>query len=160
MLLHRKHAWVLALFLALPSLAMGARAAQQQGGEQPQGGGDATPKEEGERQGPMSADDRLAMMTKQFNLTDAQQTKIKPILEDSEKKMEDLRSSSNNNRGAMRAKVLEIRQDTNKQVRAQLNDKQKEKFDKMEEERMARMQNRRKGGPGGDKAGTPPTPKN
>jgi len=160
MVLNRKYAWVLALFLAMPMLAMGARAAQQQGGDQQQGGGDADQKEEGERQGPMSTDDRLALMTKQFNLTDAQQAKIKPILEDSEKKMEDLRSGSNNSRGAMRAKVLEIRQDTNKEIRGQLDDKQKEKFDKMEEERMARMQNRRKGGPGGDKAGTPPTPKN
>ena len=44
--------------------------------------------------GPMSPDDRLKQMTKDFNLTADQQTKIKPILVDSQKKMEDLRNDS------------------------------------------------------------------
>ena len=48
----------------------------------------------------------------------------------------------------MRQKMMQIRQDTNDQVRALLDDKQKEKFDKQEQERQDRMQNRR-GGPGG-----------
>jgi len=155
MLLHRRYAWVLALFLALPFLATGARAAQQQGG------GEAEPKDEGDRQGPISPEDRLALMIKNFKLTDAQQSKIKPILVDSEAKMNALRNDPNNNRQMMRGKVMNIMQSTNKQIRAQLDDKQKEKFDKMEEERMARMQNRRRGrpsGPGGDNSGPPPAP--
>jgi periplasmic protein CpxP/Spy len=155
MLLHRRYAWVLALLLTMPLLATGARAAQQQGG-----GGDE-PKDEGERRGPMTPEDRLALMTKNFTLTDAQQSKIKPILVDSEAKMNALRNDPNTNRQMMRAKVMKIMQDTNKQIRAQLDEKQKEKFDKMEEKRVARMQNRRRGGPtapGGDNSGPPPAP--
>jgi Spy/CpxP family protein refolding chaperone len=160
MLRHQKYAWVLAILLAIPLWAIGARAAQQQGGEQQQGGGEEEPKEEVERQGPMTLDDRLALMTKQFNLTDAQQSKIKPILADSQKKMDDLRNNSSNNRIAMRAKVMQIMQDTNKLIRAQLDDKQREKLDKQEAERMARMQNRHRNGPGGDNPDPPPAPKN
>ena len=151
MLSHRKYAWIFALLLALPLLAIGARAAQQ-------GGGEDQPKEEAERQGPMSPDDRLAYMTKQFNLTDAQQAKIKPVLEDSQKKMDDLRSASSGNRPAMRAKVIKITEDTNKQIRSLLDAKQKEKLDKMEAERMARMQNRRKVPTTGDNPAPPASP--
>jgi protein CpxP len=155
MLLHRRHAWVLTLFLALPLLTTGARAAQQQGG------GEDEQKDEAEHQGPMSPEDRLALMTKNFNLTDSQQAKIKPILVESEEKMNALRNDPNNNRQMMRTKVMNIMQANSKQIRAQLDDKQKEKFDKMEEERMARMQNRRRGrpgGPAGDNSGPPPAP--
>ena len=97
----------------------------------------------------MSPDDRLKRMTKEFNLTADQQSKIKPILVDEQKKMEDLRNDSSGDRQAMRGKMMQIRQDTNDQVRALLDDKQKEKFDKQEQERQDRMQNRRGGGPGG-----------
>jgi periplasmic protein CpxP/Spy len=155
MLLHRRYAWVFALLLAVPLLATGARAAQQQGG------GEDEKKDEAEQRGPMSPEDRLALMTKNFNLTDSQQAKIKPILVESEEKMNALRNDPNNNRQMMRTKVMNIMQATNKQIRAQLDDKQKEKFDKMEEERMARMQNRRRGapgGPGGAVSGPPPAP--
>ena len=155
MLLHRRYAWILALFLAVPFLATGARAAQQQGG------GEDEPKDEGARRGPVSPEERLARMTKEFTLTDSQQAQIKPILMDFDTKMNALRNDPNNNRQMMRAKVMKIMQDTNKQIRAQLDDKQKEKFDKMEEVRMARMQNRRRGGPSGpsgDNSGPPPAP--
>jgi Spy/CpxP family protein refolding chaperone len=155
MLLHRRYAWVLTLFLAVPLLATGARAAQQQGS------GEDEPKAEEERRGPMSPEDRLAKMTKDFKLTDAQQSKIKPILVDTEAKMNELRNDPNNNRQIMRTKVMNIMQGANKQIRAQLDDKQKEKFDRQEEERMARMQNRRRGGPvvpSGDNSGPPAAP--
>ena len=59
----------------------------------------------------------------------------------------------------MRGKMMKIMQDTNTQIRAQLDDKQKAKFDKQEQEREQRMQNRRgggMGGPGGDNPGGPP----
>jgi hypothetical protein len=114
----------------------------------------------------MSPDDQLKRMTKDFNLTGDQQSKIKPILVDAQKKMEDLRNDSSLDRPTMREKMMQIRQSTNEQVRAQLDDKQKEKFDKQEQERQDRMQNRR-GGPGGpdnpggdNQGGTAPTPQN
>jgi Spy/CpxP family protein refolding chaperone len=57
--------------------------------------------------------------------------------------------------------MMQIRQGTYDQVRALLDDKQKESFDKLEKERQERMQNRRGGGPGGDNSGgNPPPPQN
>jgi len=110
----------------------------------------------------MSPDDQLKQMTKDFKLTADQQVKIKPILVDEQKKMEDLRNDSGDNRRTMRGKMMEIRKDTSEQVRALLDDKQKEKFDKQEQEREERMRNRRGPGPGGpdgdNSGGNPPPP--
>ena len=135
--------WILTLLLAAPILAARVPAAPNQGGGY--GGG----RGEGGRRGPMSPDDQLKRMTKDFNLTADQQSKIKPILVNAEKKMEDVRNDSSLDRQTMRGKMTQVRQDTNDQVRALLDDKQKEKFDKQEQERQDRMQNRRGGGPGG-----------
>lgn len=156
----RKYLRNLALLLAVPLLAAIAPAAQNQGGAY--GGGQG----EGGRRGPMSPDDQLKRMTKDFNLTADQQSKIKSILVDEQKKMEDLRNDSSGDRREMRGKMMQIRQDTNNQVRALLDDKQKEKFDKQEQDRQDRGPNRRggPGSPGGsggdDQGGNPPAPQN
>src|ERR1700732_990811 len=149
----RKCLWILTMLLAVPMLAARAPAAQYQGSGY--GGGQG----EGGRRGPMSADDQLKRMTKDFNLTVDQQSTIKPILMDEQKKMEDLRNDAGADRQAMRGKMMQIRQDTNDQVRALLDDKQKEKFDKEEQERADQTQNRR-GGPGGPGGGNPSPPQN
>ncbi|HLJ24007.1 MAG TPA: hypothetical protein VKT71_07855 [Candidatus Acidoferrales bacterium] len=152
----RKGLWILAMLLAVPLVAVSAPAAPYQGGGYGQGGGQG----EGGRRGfgPMSPDDQLKRMTKDFDLTADQQAKIKPILTESQKKMEDLRNDSSGDRQSMRQKMMEIRKDTDDQVRAQLDDKQKEKFDKQQQEREQRMQNRRAGpgGPGGSGGDNPP----
>ena len=154
----RKCLWIMTLFLAAPMLAAGTPVTPYQGGGY--GGGQGG----GGRRGPMSPDDQLKRMTKEFNLTADQQAKIKPILVDAQKKMEDMRSDPIADRQTMRQKMMQIRQGTNDQVRALLDDKQKEKFDKQEQERQDRMQNRRGGGPGGpggdDQGGNPPPPQN
>jgi len=152
-----KYLWILAMLLAIPILAASAPAAQYQGGGY--GGGQGG----GGRRGPMSPDDQLKRMTKDFNLTADQQAKIKPILVDEQKKMEDLRNDSSGDRQAMRGKMMDIRKNTNDQVRGLLDDKQKEKFDKQEQEREDRVPNRRggPGGPGGDnQGGNQPAPQN
>jgi Spy/CpxP family protein refolding chaperone len=154
----RKYLWILTLLLALPMLAARVPAAPYQGGGY--GGGRGG----GGRRGPMSPDDQLKRMTKDFDLTADQQAKIKPILVDSRKKMEDVRNDSSGDRQTMRQKMMQIRQDTNDQIRALLDDKQKEKFDKQEQERQDRPQNRRGGGPGGpggdNSGGNAPPPQN
>jgi Spy/CpxP family protein refolding chaperone len=153
----RKYLWILTLLLAVPMLPSGTPAAPYQGGGY--GGGQGG----GGRRGPMSPDEQLKRMTKEFNLTADQQTKIKPILVDAQKKMEDARNDSTGDRQAMRQKVMQIRQDTNDQIRALLDDTQKEKFDKQEQERQDRPQNRRGGGPGapgGDNSGGNAPPQN
>jgi Spy/CpxP family protein refolding chaperone len=142
---------VFAISLAIPLLAAGAPAAALQGG----GGG--------RRGGPMSPDEQLKRMTKELNLTSDEQGKIKPILVDEQKKMEEVRSDSSLDRQTMREKMMQIRRDSNDQVRALLDDQQKEKFDKLERERQEMMRNRRGGpaGPGGDnKDGNAPPPQN
>src|SRR5580704_12407497 len=111
---------IVALLLALPMLAADTSAAQYQGGGY--GGGQG----EGGRRSPASPDEQLKRMTKEFNLTADQQSKIKPILVDAQKKMDDLRNDSTSDRQTMRAKMMQIRQDSNDQVRALLDDKQKE----------------------------------
>src|SRR5579862_7363538 len=158
--LKRKYLGILTLLLAVPMLAASAPAAPYQGGGYEGGQG------EGGRRGPMSPDDQLKRMTKDFNLTADQQAKIKPILVDEQKKMEDLRNDSSGDRREMRGKMMQIHEDTNNQVRALLDDKQKDKFDKQEQERQDRGTNRRggpggPGGPGGDsQGGNPPAPQN
>ena len=149
----RKHFRVLALLAALPMLPVAGHAAALQGGGYGRGMGEG-----GGRRGPMSPDEQLKRMTKDFNLTADQQSKIKPILADQQKKMEDLRSDSSADRQTMRQKMMQIHQDTNDQIRAQLDDKQKEKFDKQEQEREARMRDRRggPGAPGGPNPDNPP----
>jgi Spy/CpxP family protein refolding chaperone len=161
----RRSLWILTLLLAVPMLAARVPAAQYQGGGygggQGQGGG---------RRGPLSPDDQLKRLTKDYNLTADQQTKIKPILMDEQKKMDDLRNDSSGDRQAMRGKIMQIRQDRNDQIRTLLDDTQKEKFDKQEQQRDDRTQNRRGGGPGGaggaggpggdNQGGNPPAPQN
>jgi periplasmic protein CpxP/Spy len=146
MISKRHCTWILSLLLAMPFLAGSAAAAQYQGEGGPRG--QAGP---GGHRGPMSPDDRLKQMTKEFNLTSDQQAKIKPILDDAQKKMQDFRNDTGADRQSMHSKMQQIRQDTNTQIRAVLDDKQKEKFDKREQERQQRMQNRwdGMGGPGG-----------
>jgi periplasmic protein CpxP/Spy len=163
---NRKYLWILTILLAVPMFAAGAPAAPYQGGGYGGGQGQGGGGRRGPGPGPMSPDDELKRMTKEFNLTGDQQSKIKPILVDQQKKMEDLRNDSSGDRQAMRQKMMQIRQDTNDAVRAQLDDKQKEKFDKQQQEREDRMQNRRgggpggPGGPGGENSGGNPPPQN
>ena len=152
--------WALSFLLAMPFLAATTPAAQYQGG------GQGGPMMGGGRRGPMSPDDRLKQMTKMFNLTDDQQAKIKPILVDEQKKMDDLRNNSSGDRQEMRSKMMDITKDANTQIRAQLDDNQKDLFDKQQE----RMQNRGRrggmggpgsmGGPGGPNGGNQGPPQN
>ena len=158
----RKCFWILTLLLAVPMLASGVPAAPYQGGGY--GGGQGGGQGGGARREPMTPDEQLKRMTKDFHLTADQQAKIKPILVDAQKKIEDVRNDSSVDRQAMRGKMMQIRQDTNDQIRALLDDKQKEKFDKQEQERQDRMQNRQGGGPGGpgggNQGGNSPPPQN
>jgi periplasmic protein CpxP/Spy len=151
-----KHLWILTAFFIVPLVAAGVTAMPYLGG------GYAGRAGEGGRRGPMSPDDQLKRMTKDFNLTADQQAKIKPILVDEQTKMVELRNDSSADRRAMRGEMMQIRRDANEQVRAQLDDKQKEKFDKQEQDRQDRMQKRRggSGGPGDDNSTGNPPPQN
>lgn len=150
MKLNRARFSIFVLLLTLPILpAAGFAAFQGEGYGRP------------DRTGAVSPEQQLKRMSKEFNLTADQQSKIRPILVDQRKKMDSVRDDSSLDRSAMRDKMLQIRKDTNDQIRALLDDKQKAKWDKLQQEREERMQNRRggeSGGPGADSGSNPPTP--
>jgi Spy/CpxP family protein refolding chaperone len=71
---------------------------------------------------------KLERMTKKLDLTQEQQGKILPILEDKHQKME-----------ALHNQMKEMRQNAMSQIEAQLNPEQQEKFRKAREERKKKM---------------------
>jgi|SRR5208282_4714061 len=96
---------------------------------------------------PMSADQRLQMMTKQLNLTADQQQKIKPLLESESQQMQTLHQDTSLSQEDRMSKMQQIRQSTNEQIKSSLNPDQQQKFDE--------MMSRRGRGHGGP-AGAPP----
>ena len=114
-----------------------------------QGGG---PMGHGPRQ-PMSADQRLQHMTKQLNLSDAQQQQIKPILENESKQMQALHEDSSLSQQDRMSKMMQIRQGTSEQIKPILNADQQQKYEQM-------MSRHGRGGPGSNQpqGEAPPPP--
>lgn len=94
--------------------------------------------------GMMDPQTQLDQLTSQLSLTDEQKPKVLAILEDSSKKMTDLRSSGGDPQ-EMRPKMTAIRQEQQDKIKALLTDEQKTKYDAM----LQAQQNRRSGGGGG-----------
>jgi Spy/CpxP family protein refolding chaperone len=92
---------------------------------------------------PMTADQRLQHMTKQLNLSDAQQQQIKPILENEAKQMQSLHEDSSLSQQDRMSKMMQIRQGTSEQIKPILNADQQQKYVQM----MSR-QGHGRGGPG------------
>jgi periplasmic protein CpxP/Spy len=97
----------------------------------------------------MSPDDRLAQMTKRYNLSADQQTQIKPILADSQQQMMALRGDSSMSREDKMTKMMSIREASNSKISAILNDSQKQKFAEDQQKMQERMQQRGGGAPAG-----------
>jgi Spy/CpxP family protein refolding chaperone len=100
----------------------------------------------------MSPDDRLAQMTKRYNLSADQQTQIKPILADQQTQMMALRQDSSLSREDKMAKMKSIRETSSTKIQAILNDSQKQKYAEDEQKMQERMQQRGGGAPGGPPA--------
>lgn len=102
---------------------------------------------------PPSSEQRVARIDQAVGpLTDDQKTKIKAIYDADQKKMDDLRQSQDPD---MRTKMMAMRTDENKQIRALLTPDQQTKFDAMPQGR-GRMGGG--GGMGGGGNGAPPPP--
>ena len=144
---------LLAMLLALTwSIGMYAQEqGEQQGGQPGQMGGQRM----GGPRGPMSPDAQLARLTKELNLTQEQQDKIKPILEDQQKQMEALRNDSSVQGPDRRSKMMDIRKDHTDQIRNVLTSDQQTKFDEMQKRMMERGGRR---GPRGENGGGNPPP--
>jgi Spy/CpxP family protein refolding chaperone len=78
---------------------------------------------------------QLARMTKQLNLTEDQQAKIKPILEDQHKQMMGLREDSSLSREQRRAKFQEIRKQTFEKMNPILTSEQQKQLQEMQQMR-------------------------
>lgn len=130
--------------LALCSAALSTTPMLAQGGQGGMGGG-------GGRGMQMSPQSQLDAMSSQLSLTDEQKPKVLAILEDSNKKMTDLRNSGGDPQ-EMRPKMMAIRTDQQDKIKALLTDEQKTKYDAMIEAQQQRM----RGGQGGPGAGGPP----
>ncbi len=84
----------------------------------------------------ISPDQRLQHMTKTLNLTEDQQQKIKPILEQEQQQMQSLHQDTSMSQPDRMSKMREMRQSTNEQIKAVLTPDQQKKWE-------ADMQNRR-----------------
>ena len=98
-----------------------------------------------------TVDDQVKHMAKKLNLSDDQQAKLKPILEDQRKQMEQIRDDSSLSRDDRFSKMKSVHENSAAQIKALLNEDQQKKFDKMQEERREHMGGR---GPGN---GPPPS---
>jgi periplasmic protein CpxP/Spy len=106
------------------------------------------------RRGMPSVDDQVKHMAKKLNLSDDQQAKLKPILEDQRKQMEQIRDDSSLSREDRFSKMKSVHESSAAQIKALLNDDQQKKFEKMQEERREHMGGR---GPGSGPPGNAPS---
>jgi protein CpxP len=89
-------------------------------------------------------EERLQHLTKKLNLTEDQQAKIKPILEQQQQQAQTLRDDKSLSKQDRQAKFLEMHKDFSGQIRAQLNPDQQAKFDQMVQQHEQRMQQHHK----------------
>ncbi len=108
----------------------------------------------------MSAEQRLQHLDQRLKLSDEQKSKIKPLLEDEQQKMAELRQNGSDDRRQQFAKFREIHQATSQQIRSVLTGEQQKQFDAMEKEQQGRFGHHRGmrdgGGPGGMEPPPPP----
>jgi len=93
-----------------------------------------------------SGDDQINHLTRKLKLSDDQQAKLKPILEDQRKQMEQIHNDSSLSREDRFSKMQELRQNSDAQIKTVLNEEQQKSFDKMREEQRERMKQWRGGG--------------
>jgi periplasmic protein CpxP/Spy len=144
-----RRSWFTAAFLAmLLTLGLGIASAQDDQNAAPgqgQQSGEGMERHIG-RHGMPTVDDRLQNLTKKLNLTDDQQAKLKPILEDQRAQMEKLHSDTSLSREDRFSKMMELRQNSDAQIKSVLTEEQQKNFDKIREEQRSRMGKWRKGG--------------
>lgn len=101
--------------------------------------------QQGGGRGMMDPGRRTQMMKDRLSLSDDQTTQVKAILEDSQTKMEALRSNSSLAQDDRRSQMMTIRKAENDKIEALLTADQKTKYEAMQQE----MRSRRGGGGGG-----------
>ena len=92
----------------------------------------------GNRQ-PPSVDEQVKRLADRLNLSDDQQSKIKPILEDQRQQMTSLREDTSLSREDRMSKMRSIRESTTSKISAILNDDQKKQYEAMQQEMRSRQ---------------------
>jgi protein CpxP len=88
----------------------------------------------------MSPTDRAKQLQTQLKLTDDQTARITTILQAQSTKMDSVRKASNGDRDAMRSAMMPMMKSSNDQIKAILTPDQAAAYQKMMDERRARMQ--------------------
>ncbi|MFZ0864524.1 MAG: hypothetical protein ABR881_30145 [Candidatus Sulfotelmatobacter sp.] len=93
--------------------------------------------EHGAMGGPaMTPESRLKMLTEKLNLTEDQQAKLKPVLEDESKQMKALHDDTSLAPADKRAKMKELHESSTEKINAVLTPDQQAKWKQMKQEMM------------------------
>ncbi len=87
------------------------------------------------KKGGMSVEQQMERMTTELSLTDAQKPKVKAVLEDSQKKMQEIRNDTSLDQSARREKFTAMREEQNKKMKEILKPDQYEKYQAMAQRR-------------------------
>lgn len=86
---------------------------------------------------------QVQMLSKRLNLTADQQNQILPILTQRDQQMQAIRSDSSLSAQDRRAKMREVREQSDSQIKGILNDQQKAGYDQMQQQMRERNHERR-----------------
>ena len=107
--------------------------------------------------GPPDPAQRTKELTEKLKLTSDQQTKVQDILQSEHSQMESLHQDNSLSQQDRRAKMMDIRKNSDTQIRALLDSNQQKKWDEMQAKREQWGQGHRHGPPdAGDQQGPPP----
>jgi Spy/CpxP family protein refolding chaperone len=148
----------LLVLLAASLITIAVPFAAAQSNDNPPNNQQAPPPDNGRwHHGPPDPAQRTQELTKQLKLTSDQQTKVQDILQSEHSRMESLRQDTSLSQQDRRTKMMDIRKNTDTQIRALLDSNQQKKWDEMQANRGQWGQNRRHGPPdAGDQPGPPP----
>jgi len=117
------------LLFSMGAFARGSQKAQS--AQEHSGAGQGQGAGEGRGQGMMTPEAMLDHMTKELNLTDDQQAKLKPIIEEHLKQANEIRQDTSLSREDRHTKMKQLHEDMISQARPILNPDQQKKLDEM-----------------------------
>ncbi len=86
----------------------------------------------------MDADQRLAQLTEQLDLTNVQVKQLKPVIDQQTKKQQELFENAGDDRAKMRTEMTKLRDETDKAYAEVLSEEQMEKYMELRLQRMRR----------------------
>jgi periplasmic protein CpxP/Spy len=90
----------------------------------------------GSTMGPMTPENRLKMLTEKLNLTEDQQAKLKPVLEDQSKQIKAIHDDASLAPADKQAKMKEVHESSTEKINAILTPDQKAQWKQMRQEMM------------------------